>query len=143
MSDRRPPECMEQAELWPSRPQFESAPAAEQAIVEADPVWVSQMPAQDDCMEAEENMAVTPQAPSARPATLSRRFVTRAITQQAAAPVKPGRRIARFLNVNNAIKAFDHGEEFNRYQQPESGLSRMFRFLRGSAPASQYTSLFF
>jgi hypothetical protein len=136
---------MEQAELWPARPlEHEAAPVCEQAAVEMEEtVWATSAGTRDEELQPVQTVVPVAPAPVGRPTGLSRRFVTRAVTREAVTPPKPGRHIARFLNVNNAIKAFDHSEDFNRYQQPESGLSKMFRFFKGSAPANQYTSLFF
>lgn len=135
---------MEQAELWPTRPaSHDIAPVCSQAALEPEAAWSSPVVSEVVAREPVDTVIVKEPVAAARPATLSRRFVTRTVTRQTAAPVKPGRHIARFLNVNNAIKAFDQGEDFIRYQQPESGLSKIFRLLKGSAPASNYTSLFF
>ncbi len=137
---------MEQAELWPSTnrtQRHEATPVCEATAPVEDKAWASPEERFDVEPQASQPVMASIPAPPARPATLSRRFVTRSVKRQATTPAKPGQRIARFLNVNNAIKAFDYHEDFNRYQQPESGLSKMFRFFKGSASAGHYTSLFF
>lgn len=79
----------------------------------------------------------------ARPAGVSRRIVTARSIAMTDESMRPARTIARFLTLNHAITGMT-GDDHTRFEQrTENAFSRMFRFWKGSAPASSFSSVCF
>ncbi len=79
----------------------------------------------------------------ARPAGVSRRIVTARSVATPDEALRPARAIARFLTLNHAITGMT-GDDHTRFEQrTDSAFSKLFRFWKGSAPASSFSSVCF